>query len=60
MLRSPQLEGADHYYLGRVFPQEMAQASIADDNGELRPVVEVRFKLEREVRHDVYRYLTCF
>ena len=53
-------EGADHYYLGRVFPQEMALASIADDNGELRPVVEVRFKLEREVRHDVYRYLTSF
>ena len=53
-------EGADHYYLGRVFPQEMEQASIADDSGVQRPVVEVRFKLEREVRHDVYRYLTSF
>lgn len=53
-------EGTDFYYLGLIHPisGSARNTSIKTDEGDERPIVNIRFKLERSVREDIYEYLT--
>jgi hypothetical protein len=53
-------EGRDFYYLGEVYPKlnEVNQKKILDDKGNALPVVNIPMRLKKEVRSDIYEYLT--
>lgn len=49
-------EGKDFYYFGTVTPQESNQTTISDKNGKLWPIVNFKFKLDYNVRDDLFNY----
>ena len=51
-------EGADFYYMGRVFPIAHEETTIKDKNGIDWPIMNFKLRLRNAVRADVYDYLT--
>lgn len=50
-------EGSDFYYMGDVSPMAIAPATIKNDKGEDKPIVNIIFDLEHEVPDHLYEYL---
>lgn len=50
-------EGGDFYYLGDVEPTEYKQTTIKDNNGKEKAIVNINYKLNREVEDKIYNYL---
>lgn len=52
-------EGRDFYYLGRAYPilGEERETTMKNDDGKELPVVNIHYRLDKEVREDIYEYL---
>ncbi|XMB86582.1 DEAD/DEAH box helicase [Mycoplasmatota bacterium WC44] len=52
-------EGKDFYYLGRVVYKSAKETTLWDDITQTyKPIVNIQFDFEHEVRKDIYKYLT--
>ena len=51
-------EGADFYYMGRVYPKHWKEITINNDKGQELPIMNFELQLEHSVRSDIYEYFT--
>ena len=49
-------EGKDFYYIGRVEPFDQIETTIKNDKGEELPIVNFKFKINTEVKDELYSY----
>ena len=50
-------EGKEFYYIGRVEPTSYKETTIIDDKDNKKPIVNFTFKIDKEVRSDIYNYI---
>lgn len=50
-------EGGDFYYMGDVEPTDYKQTTIKDNNEKEKNIVNINYKLNREVEDKLYNYL---
>ena len=51
-------EGREFYYMGKVEPIEYKQTTILNDKNQEKPIVNIRYKLEKRVQRGMYEYIT--
>ena len=49
-------EGKDFYYIGQVMPFDQIETTINNDKGEELPIVNFKFKIDTEVKDELYSY----
>ncbi len=49
-------EGKDFYYIGQVTPFDQIETTINNDKGEELPIVNFKFKIDTEVKDELYSY----
>lgn len=49
-------EGKDFYYIGQVTPFDQLETTITNDKGEELPIVNFKFKINHEVKDELYSY----
>ncbi|MBQ6099850.1 MAG: DEAD/DEAH box helicase [Methanobrevibacter sp.] len=49
-------EGKDFYYIGQVTPFDQIETTITNDKGKELPIVNFKFKINTEVKDELYSY----
>ncbi|WP_405303992.1 DEAD/DEAH box helicase [Methanobrevibacter sp.] len=49
-------EGKDFYYIGQVTPFDWEETTIRNDKGQTLPIVNFKYKIENEVKDELYSY----
>ena len=50
-------EGNEFYFIGEVEPEKYEQTTIMNDKEQEKPIVNFKFKIDKEVRKDIYEYI---